>query len=490
MSIINIEEWITYCKEWESKIGAFTELNFAVPEPSAESGHSRTAGQELPHEAKALLSGMPYAVKDNIAVKGFLLSCGSKHLESFRSPYSASAVDKLNDLGAHFIGKTNLDEFGMSSSTDTSGIKKTNNPWDVSRVAGGSSGGSAAAVAAGMVPFALGSDTSGSVRQPASFCGVVELKPTYGAVSRYGLAAYGSSLEGIGILADSTARTRAVFAAIRGKDPMDGSSRDAPKNAPPLFNPDKKPQNGTIGFLSAQTIVSALGTEAETMEKGILDSYERTKENFSALGYKCIETDIPGLEYAAPACFTIAAAEGSSNMARFDGIRFGKQPPYAENHDELIDKTRNMGFGEEVKLRILLGTYALRSEYQERYYLRALKIQSGIKAGLEGLLGNYDTLNLPPLDAILLPVYPCRAFDRSSLAPSSFTRKVYGVFNCIANLAGLPSVSFPVNIKEGLPEGMQLMGRSFSEGMLFDMAEAYETAHPFPHPEGFKAFWQ
>ena len=499
MPNIFTEELKSYCGEWESKIGAFTELTFDIPQYTSSPDEP-----ELPAKAKALVSGFPFAVKDNIAVKGLLLSCGSKHLESFRSPYTATAVHKLQALGACVIGKNNMDEFAMGSSTDTSGIKQTNNPWDINRVAGGSSGGSAAAVAAGIVPFALGSDTSGSVRQPASFCGVVGLKPTYGAVSRYGLAAYGSSLEGIGILADSAARTRAVFAAIRGQDPMDGSSRDAPENSPPLYTPEnKKTENSakTIGFLSEETMVKALSppglAEAEkaAMESEVLEAYECTKERFTTLGYKLKETEIPGLCYAVPACFTIAAAEGSSNMARFDGLRFGKQPPYAENPDELIDKTRDIGFGEEVKLRILLGTYVLRSGLQEPYYYRALRIRKGIEAGLETMLGGaYDTAaqnnRAPALDAILLPVFPSRAFGRGADAPSSFARKISGVFNCLASLAGLPSVSFPACLMGALPAGVQLMGRIFSEGPLLDMAEAYETAHPFPHPAGFKAFWQ
>ena len=500
------EELKHYCKEWELKIGAFTELCFDNPQYSASLDQL-----DLPDEAKTLISGLPFAVKDNIAVRGFLLSCGSKHLAAFRSPYTASAVQKLLALGALLIGKTNLDEFAMSSTTDTSGIKQTNNPWDINRVAGGSSGGSAAAVAAGMVPYALGSDTSGSVRQPAGFCGVVGLKPTYGAVSRYGLAAYGSSLEGIGVLSDSAARARAVFAVIRGKDPMDSSSRNVPVNAPPLYAQKNKSldctadnaadkSSGTIGFLSPEAMAKALslpGANAEkaVMEIEVLKAYEYAKEGFVALGYKLSEAEIPGLQYAAPACFTIAAAEGSSNMARFDGIRFGRQPPFAENPGELVDKARGIGFGEEVKLRILLGTYVLQREFQETYYLRALRIQSGIKAGLEALLGGaYDTVqknNDPPkFDALLLPIFPYRAFGRGADAPSSLALKVSGVFNCLASLTGLPSVSFPASVEDNLPVGFQLLGRSFSEGILLDMAEAYEKHYPIPHPAGFKAFWK
>ena len=506
MPNILTEEFTSYCREWESKIGAFTELRFDVPAEAPQ--QIALSLSQLPEEAKALVTGLPFAVKDNIAVRNFLLTCGSKHLETFRSPYTATAVQKLQALGSLLIGKTNLDEFAMGSSTDTSGIKQTNNPWDINCVPGGSSGGSAAAVAAGIVPFALGSDTTGSVRQPASFCGVVGLKPTYGSVSRYGLASYGSSLEGIGVLADSAARARAVFTAIRGKDPMDNSSRNAPENAPPLFKPknnlaDKTAGNaaGTIGFISPESMVNAItvngrapftAEENAVMEKEVLEAYECAKERFSALGYRLLQTDIPLLPYAVPSCFTIAAAEGSSAMARFDGIRFGRQPDHAENPDELVDKSRDIGFGDEVKLRILLGTFVLRSEFKDRYYLRALRIRSCMEAGLAALLGGAYNANgkSPELDAILLPVFPVKAFGRGPDAPSSFVRRLGGVFNCCASLAGLPSVSFPACIAGNLPVGVQLMGRSFSEGPLLDMAEAYEKAHPFPNPPGFKPFWK
>jgi aspartyl-tRNA(Asn)/glutamyl-tRNA(Gln) amidotransferase subunit A len=514
MSYKQPESFVAYCQDWEAKIGAFIVFrsDSAAPEDSAaaEPAADVEAGADLPPDAAAsaaaLIRGLPFAVKDNIAVRDFSLSCASKLLASLRSPYSATAVLKLQSLGAEVIGKTNLDEFGMGSSTDNSGIQRTNNPWDPSRVPGGSSGGSAAAVSAGIVPFALGSDTGGSVRQPAAFCGVVGLKPGYGAVSRYGLVAYASSLEGIGVLADSAARARAVFAAIRGRDPMDDTSRAAPPGAPPLYGPPRAA--GTIGVLSPEAVARAvagsagaggggeaaavkIAAEAAALEPEVRRGFELARERFAALGYKLMEVEMPALKYGVPAYYTIAAAEASANLARFDGVRYGKRPGWAENPDDLIDKTRDAGFGEEVKLRILLGTFVLRSGFQDRYYLRAQRIRAGIRAGFEALLGGpYDGKGPEPrMDAILLPVFPTRAFDRGKSSLSSFAQKAADLYTCCANLAGLPAVSFPASVEGGLPVGVQLLGRAFSEGPLLDMVEAYEAAHPFPHPPGYKPFW-
>jgi aspartyl-tRNA(Asn)/glutamyl-tRNA(Gln) amidotransferase subunit A len=513
------EGFSAYFEDWEKKVGAFIEYNPELGEHAA----SEPAGPPV-----AALRGFPCAVKDNIAVAGFSLTCGSRLLEKLRSPYTAAAVRKLGAAGAVVVGKTNMDEFGMGSSTDNSGLKRTNNPWDTSRVAGGSSGGSAAAVAAGLVPFALGSDTGGSVRQPAAFCGVVGLKPTDGAVSRYGLVAYASSLETIGVLSDTAARCRAVFAAIRGKDPMDQTSRDAPGSSPPLYGRDGGPAPGrddprVIGVLSAGTIAKAIAAaaaqeaeaagkdsaaeeraletaaQAAELEDEVRRGFDLARERLAALGHTLVDVELPSLKYGVPAYYTIAAAEASANLARFDGIRYGRRPDWAENPEDLIDKTREAGFGGEVKLRILLGTFVLRSGFQDRYYLRSQRIRAGIRRNFEMFLGETpeDAVGFPggssgpkpPCDAVLMPVFPTRAFGRGDAGLPPFAQKAADLYTCCANLAGLPALAFPVGVEGGLPVGVQLLGRAFAEGTLLDIVETYEKAYPFPRPEGYRAFW-
>jgi aspartyl-tRNA(Asn)/glutamyl-tRNA(Gln) amidotransferase subunit A len=510
MGITLPDGFLSYYTEWEDRIGAFIEFR---DDPGApEEGGLTPDLPPLPPET-APLRGLPCAVKDNIAVKGFSLSCGSKLLEKLRSPYTATAVRRLEAAGAAVIGKTNMDEFGMGSSTDASGIRRTNNPWDQSRVAGGSSGGSASAVAAGVVPFALGSDTGGSVRQPAAFCGVAGLKPTYGAVSRYGLVAYASSLETIGVLSDTAARCRAVFAAIRGTDPRDETTREAPPGSPPLYGASRhKDAPRVIGVLSPEAVARAIAAEAAAtreapgtdgagaalqtaaqaavLEEEVDRAFRAVRDRLAALGHTLVEVEIPSLKYGVPAYYTIATAEASANLARFDGVRYGKRPDWAENPDDLIDKTREAGFGPEVKLRILLGTFVLRSGFQDRYYLRAQRIRAGIRRSFEELLGGADYGGPPPpCDGILLPVFPTRAFGRGETGLSPFAQKAADLYTCCANLAGLPALSFPASVEGGLPVGVQLLGRAFAEAALLDIAETYEAAYPIPHPPGYRPFW-
>jgi aspartyl-tRNA(Asn)/glutamyl-tRNA(Gln) amidotransferase subunit A len=491
-----------YFRAWEDKIGAFLQWGGAdeggMPSaPETVGISSGAAASELPPQARALIEGQPFAVKDNIAVKGWKLTCGSRLLKDFVSPYTAAAVERLLMHGASVAGKTNMDEFGMGSSTDLSALKQTNNPWDTARIAGGSSGGSAAAVAAGLVPFALGSDTGGSVRQPAAFCGVIGLTPTWGAVSRYGLVAYASSLEQIGVLADSAARCRAVFAAIRGADSRDQNARSV--STSPLYSDAKSPSRGKIGVLRPESLAAFLAqsaagedgaaqqTDRTGLSPAVRRGFETAKHNLTALGYTLVDIDLPCLKYAVPAYYTIATAEASANLARFDGVRYGQRPPFSDNPDEHVQKSRGAGFGDEVKLRILLGTFVLRSGFQDRYYLRAQRIRAGIKRSIEALTGTETTAG--EFDAILSPVFPTLAFGRGEAGLTPFAQKAADIYTCAANLAGLPALAFPASIEDGLPAGVQLMGRAFSEGTLLDIAETYEAAHPIPHPPDWKDFY-
>ncbi len=403
------------------------------------------------------LSGIPFAVKDNIAVKGFRLTCASRMLESFVSPYTSTAVARLQAAGGVVVGKTNLDEFGMGSSTENSALKKTVNPWDASRVPGGSSGGTAAAVAAGFVPFGLGTDTGGSVRQPAAFCGVYGLKPTYGAVSRYGLVAYASSLEVIGVMSRSVSTIETVFSIMKGIDPMDHTTLEGAQ--------PKKP-SGTI------RIAVPRECEEHGLSAEVGKTLAETKRTLAKLGYEIVDCSIPSLEYVVPAYYTIATAEASANLARYTGIRYGTRAIGAENPDDLVTRSRNEGFGDEVKLRILLGTFVLRSGFQDQYYTKAQKVRTAIRNDMAKI---YEHANL-----VLMPVFPTPAFAFGDSGLDSFEQKKADIFTCTANLAGLPALSFPAGIEAGLPIGMQLMAEPFAEKLLFDVIARFEKEFPAP----------
>ncbi len=443
------ESYLDYARGWEKRIGSFLELNPPVPA-------SPPRGD---------LAGIPFAVKDNIAVEGFNLTCGSKMLAGLKSPYTATAVRRLQEAGALVVGKTNLDEFGMGSSTDTSALARTSNPWDTSLVAGGSSGGSAAAVASGIVPFALGSDTGGSIRQPAAFCGIYGLKPTYGAVSRYGLVAYASSLEGIGVVAESVGFARRVFEVIRGIDPLDHSSVEyLPSGQTP-----PRPRLGVVRGLAG------LSGEIER-------AYRRAADLARELGMEVSEVDLKTFDYVVPAYYTIATAEASANLARFNGIRYGLRPEGTENPEQLVKGARNRGFGDEVKLRILLGTYVLRSGFQDRYYVRAQKVRTAIRNDLQALFGAVDLL--------LLPVFPTAAFKHGEAGLTPFQQKLADRFTVTANLAGIPALSFPMGSEAGAPLGLQLLAPAFEEERLFRAAESFAEAVPLEHPPGYSEEWR
>jgi aspartyl-tRNA(Asn)/glutamyl-tRNA(Gln) amidotransferase subunit A len=416
--------------------------------------------------ADGKLAGLPFAVKDNIAVRSFQLTCGSKILEGFVSPYTATCVQRLQAAGAVAVGKTNLDEFGMGSSTENSAYQETRNPWDLARVPGGSSGGSAAAVAAGIVPFALGTDTGGSVRQPAAFCGLYGLKPTYGAVSRYGLVAYASSLEVLGIVSKNVATLEAVFETVRGQDPRDHSSLP--------WTPAPRPTG-------RRRIGVPRECAAVPLHPDVQKGFDAARARLEKLGCTVEEVAFPSLAHVVSSYYVIATAEASANLARFDGVRYGARAANTENPEALMTATRNAGFGDEVKLRILLGTYVLRSGFQDEYYLRAQRIRTAIR--------NDFARAFEEVDLILMPVYPLPPFVRGSAEADPFTQKLADIFTCSANLAGLPALSFPAAVENGLPVGMQLLAPAFAEDRLFDACREMEKTFPSPDPPAFPAVW-
>lgn len=444
-------KWLENVRQSERTVGAFLQFDPALGRPQSARGGP--------------LAGIPFAVKDNIAVKDFRLTCASRLLEDLVSPYTATAVDKLQQAGAVMVGKTNLDEFGMGSSCENSALAVTSNPWDETMVPGGSSGGSAAAVAAGMVPFALGSDTGGSVRQPAAFCGVYGLKPTYGAVSRFGLVAYASSLEVIGVMAKTTSRTREVFACMRGQDPLDHSSL--------AYSP--APARNKEISVGIPALGQGSGPEAVSLHPDVAASLKKTRQALGTLGFKVREITLPSLDRVVSSYYIIAMAEASANLARFDGVRYGRRAmdaDAAETPEELMRLSRSRGLGEEVKLRILLGTYVLRSGFQDRYYLRAQKIRSALRHDFQQAFGK--------VDLILLPTYPYPPFKKGGRALDPFGQKLADIYTCSANLAGLPAMSFPASLENGLPVGMQFMAPSFAEELLFASCARFEEYFPAP----------
>jgi aspartyl-tRNA(Asn)/glutamyl-tRNA(Gln) amidotransferase subunit A len=413
------------------------------------------------------LAGVPFAVKDNIAVRGFRLTCGSRMLRDFVSPYSATVIERLQKAGGIVAGKTNLDEFGMGSSTENSALLETRNPWDLRRVPGGSSGGSAAAVAAGLAAFGLGSDTGGSVRQPASFCGIYGLKPTWGAVSRFGLVAYASSLEVIGVMAKTVQLTESVFSLMRGQDARDHSSL-------PWQPPVVKKAPWVIGVPRECADVP--------MHPDVKKTLESTRALLRKLGHDVRDVSFPTLDHVVSSYYVIATAEASANLARFDGVRYGHRTARADTPEALTVASRTEGLGPEVKLRILLGTYVLRSGFQDEYYLRAQRIRTAIRMDFQKAFAG--------VDLVLMPVYPVPPFERGSADFDPFSQKLADIFTCAANLAGLPAMSFPAALESGLPIGMQFLAPPFAEELLFAACRQVEKAFPSPDAPGFPAGWR
>jgi aspartyl-tRNA(Asn)/glutamyl-tRNA(Gln) amidotransferase subunit A len=414
------------------------------------------------NKATMPLAGVPIAIKDNICVNGMQTSCGSRILGPYRPPYNATVIERLLAAGATVIGKTNCDEFAMGSSNENSAFGPVKNPWDTSRVPGGSSGGSAAAVAAGIVPVALGSDTGGSVRQPAALCGVVGLKPTYGRVSRYGLVAFGSSLDQVGVFARDAGDAAAVLHVIAGRDPHDATTADVPvPDYAAVLNQEVKGMR--LGVSSA-----LLG---EGLDAEVRQAIERAIDAYRDLGAEIVEVDLPHAKYAIAVYYIIATAEASSNLARFDGVRYGFRAEEAPALRDMYRKTRDEGFGPEVKRRIMLGTYVLSAGYYDAYYLKAQKVRT--------LLRQDFSRAFQRCDAILTPTTPTPAFKFGEKVDDPLAMYLNDIYTVTANLAGVPGISVPCGLSsEGLPIGVQLLGPDWSEANLLRLAHAYQAANP------------
>lgn len=425
---------------------------------TADRAAARAAALE--HDAArretAPLFGVPVAVKDNIAVAGVPLTCGSRILDGYVSPYSATVVERLEDAGAVMVGKTNLDEFGMGSSTEHSAFGPTRNPLAPHLVPGGSSGGSAAAVAAGVVPIALGSETGGSVRQPAAFCGIVGVKPTYGRVSRYGLVAYGSSLDQVGVFATNVADADLALRVIAGRDARDATSADVP--VPEAYTARESLRGVVIGrpreYFSPE------------LEPGIARACERVIDRFRELGAEVRDVSLPHTSLAIPAYYIIAPAEASSNLARFDGVRYGRRGNGEGVLDRMYESTRTRGFGAEVTRRILLGTYVLSAGYYDAYYRKAMQARSLIAEDFRRVFSS-------GVHALFTPTTPTPAFPFGA-KKSPYQMYLSDVFTCTANLAGIPAISIPIGRLDGLPVGGQVMCVHFHEARMLAIAGALE----------------
>lgn len=416
------------------------------------------AGEEI-----GLLAGIPVGIKDNLCTKGVPTTCASRILENFVPPYESTATQKLADVGAVMVGKTNLDEFAMGSSTENSAYQVTANPWDLSRVPGGSSGGSAAAVSSQECVVALGSDTGGSIRQPASFCGVVGMKPTYGLVSRYGLVAYASSLDQIGPFANTVEDAAILLSAIAGYDPKDSTSL---KVAIPDYAASLKPDFKPRGQLRIGVIKETFG---EGLDSVVEQAVTKAVELLQSLGAEIHIISCPRFRYGLPTYYIIAPSEASANLARYDGVKYGYRAPDADNLLSMYTRTRATGFGTEVKRRIMIGTYALSAGYYDAYYLKAQKVRTLIKQDFEKAFGVVDIL--------VCPTSPTTAFKAGEKTTDPLSMYLTDLMTIPVNLAGLPSLSLPCGFDDqGLPIGLQLIGNVLREDQLFQVAYAYEQS--------------
>ncbi|RFB10230.1 Asp-tRNA(Asn)/Glu-tRNA(Gln) amidotransferase subunit GatA [Bacillus sp. HNG] len=439
----------------DEKVQAFLTLN----EENAR-GYAKQLDEALGNSDElGLLFGMPIGVKDNIVTKGLRTTAASKILENFDPIYDATAVQKLQMAQTVTVGKLNMDEFAMGSSNENSGFKATKNPWDLERVPGGSSGGSAAAVAAGEVLFSLGSDTGGSIRQPAAFCGVVGLKPTYGRVSRFGLIAFASSLDQIGPLTRTVEDNAYLLQAISGVDPMDATSAnvDVPNYVSAL--------TGDVKGLKIAVPKEYLGEGVtEEVRQSVLDALKVLE----GLGATWEEVSLPHSKYALATYYLLSSSEASANLARFDGVRYGYRTDNAENLIEMYKQTRSEGFGDEVKRRIMLGTFALSSGYYDAYYKKAQKVRTLIKKDFEDVFEKYDV--------IIGPTTPTPAFKIGENMDDPLTMYANDILTIPVNLAGVPGISVPCGFSNGLPLGLQIIGKHFDESTIYRVADAFEKA--------------
>jgi aspartyl-tRNA(Asn)/glutamyl-tRNA(Gln) amidotransferase subunit A len=442
-------------EEVEERVKAFVTITPELALPQAEEADEKIKKGDL-----TPLTGIPTAIKDNICTKGIRTTCSSKMLENFIPPYDATVINRLKREGMVMVGKTNMDEFAMGSSTENSAFFPTHNPWDLSRVPGGSSGGSAVAVAAGEAIYALGSDTGGSIRQPASFCGLVGLKPTYGLVSRFGLIAFASSLDQIGPMTKEVKDCALVLNAIAGHDPRDSTSLNLSiPNYVDYLIPDLKGLR--VGIPKEYF--------AEGLEEGVKEVLLHSIAKLEELGAEIDwEITLPHTKYALPAYYIVAPSEASANLARYDGVKYGFSFLEAEGMWEAMEKTRQLGFGAEVKRRIMLGTYALSAGYYDAYYLKAQKVRTLIR---EELKYAFERCH-----ALITPTSPSPPFHLGEKVLDPLQMYLSDVFTIPVNMAGIPALTLPAGFIHSLPIGMQILGPPFSEGVLLRMGYAYEQA--------------
>ena len=454
----------TRIAETEPKVQAFLSL---------DEERARQAAQVMDEllakgEASGILAGIPVGIKDNIVTEGLRTTCASKFLDNFVPVYNATVVNKLKEAGAITIGKLNMDEFAMGGSNENSAYQVTRNPWDLERVPGGSSGGSAAAVAAGQVPFALGSDTGGSIRQPASYCGVVGLKPTYGLISRFGLVAFASSLDQIGPLTRSVEDSALALQSIAGYDRMDSTSAqvDVPNYSQAL--------TGDVKGLRIGVPKEYMG---EGVDPKVKEAVMAALSVYESLGATWEEVSLPHTEYAVAAYYLLASSEASSNLARFDGVRYGVRADHPDNLLDLYVRSRSEGFGQEVKRRIMLGTYALSSGYYDAFYLKAQKVRTLIKRDFDQAFEKFDLL--------IAPTAPTTAFKIGEQVDNPLQMYMNDILTIPVSLAGIPAISVPCGLEDGLPVGMQIIGKPFDESTVLRAAHAYEqnTEHHKLRPQ-------